>query len=113
MKQMNYLGLLSFLSLLAILGWVTENKGFYGFLGFLAYVQYFWVIPDELFLQNVQKSCTIAFFAEMISLIPLMFFCIMFEDIPAAFGLSFGIGIFVFSIALAVLEWRDQRGAAE
>ena len=68
MKKMNYLGLLSLLSLIAILGWKTGNTGLYGFFGFAYYIRYFWVIPDELFQQNVRKSTTFAFFAEMISL---------------------------------------------
>ena len=74
MKKINYLGMLSLLSLIAILGWKTGNTGLYGFFGFAYYIRYFWIIPDELFQQNVQKSATFAFFAEMIFLFRLCLF---------------------------------------
>ena len=62
MKKMNYLGLLSLLSLIAILGWQTGNTGLYGFFGFAYYIRYFWVIPDELFQENVRKPFAIRVF---------------------------------------------------
>lgn len=57
-KKFNYLGLLSLLSLVSLLGRITENTGLYGFLGFIYFIRYFWIIPDEFFRQNVQKSAT-------------------------------------------------------
>jgi hypothetical protein len=113
MKKINYLVFLSLLSLIAILGWTTGNAGLYGFLGFLYYVRYFWVIPDELFQLNVQKSSTLALMTEMISLIPFMFICSTIYNvsaaIPMAFGLSFAVAIFVFTFALIFLEWKEER----
>lgn len=115
MKKINYLGLLSLLSLIAVLGWKTDETGLYGFLGFLYYVRYFWVIPDELFLSNVKKTATLAFFVEMLSLILFMFICSFLyninQAIPMAFGLSFATSIIVFSIALVVYEWKERKGA--
>ena len=112
MKKINYLGLLSLLSLIAILGWKTGNTGLYGF-----YIRYFWVIPDELFQQNVRKSATFAFFAEMISLVPFMFICATLYDIssaiPMAFGLSFATAILMFTVVLMIQEWKERKGAQE
>ena len=117
MKKMNYLGLLSLLSLIAILGWQTGNTGLYGFFGSAYYIRYFWVIPDELFQENVRKSATFAFFAEMISLVPLMFICATLYDIssaiPMAFGLSFAIAILMFTVVLMIQEWEERKGAQE
>ena len=117
MKKMNYLGLLSLLFLIAILGWKTGNTGLYGFFGFAYYIRYFWVIPDELFQQNVQKSTTFAFFAEMISLVPFMFICATLYDsssaIPMAFGLSFATAILTFTVVLMIQEWKERKGAQE
>ncbi len=117
MKRINYLGLLSLLSLIAVLGWKTGNTGLYGFFGFSYYIRYFWVIPDELFQQNVRKSATFAFFAEMISLVPFMFICaslyVISSAIPMAFGLSFAIAILVFTVALMIQEWKERKGAQE
>ncbi len=115
MKKINYLGLLSLLSLIAVLGWKTEETGLYGFLGFLYYARYFWVIPDELFLSNVKKTATLAFFTEMMTLILFMFVCTNFynasQAIPMSFGLSFAVSIIVFSITLVVYEWKERKGA--
>lgn len=114
-RKINYLGFLSLLSLIAVLGWTTKNIGFYGFFGFLYYVRYFWVIPDELFILHVQKSATAALFFELISLVPFLFLCTAVYTIskatPIAFGLSFGVAIAVFSVALVIYEWKERRGA--
>ena len=96
--KINCLGFLSLLSLIALLGWSTGNEGLYGFFGFAYYLRYFWVLPDELFRQNLQKAATCAFLTELLALVPFMF-------------LSFAAAILVFTIALLVLEWREQRGA--
>ena len=74
MKKINYLGMLSLLSLIAILGWKTGNTGLYGFFGFAYYIRYFWIIPDELFQQNVQKSATFAFYVYLFNALRYFFF---------------------------------------
>ena len=65
-KKFNYLGLLSLLSLVSLLGRITENTGLYGFLGFIYFIRYFWIIPDEFFRQNVQKSATSVSYTHLI-----------------------------------------------
>lgn len=114
--RVNGLGFLSLLALIAILGWYTENKGLYGFFGFVYYIRYFWVIPDELFRQNVQKAAVFAFMSEMILLVPFMFVCTFLygavRAVPAAFALGFAVTAFAFTIALVFWEWREQKGAA-
>ena len=111
-RKVNYLGFLSLLALISVLGLRTENTGLFGFFGFAYYLRYFWVVPDEFFLLNVQKAATFAFMAEMLSLVPCMFACIcVYGAVRAAFGLSFAVAILAFTMALAVLEWRERRGA--
>lgn len=114
MKKMNYLGFLSLLSLIALLGLKTNNTGLYGFFGFAYYFRYFFVIPDELFLLNVRKSSTTAFLLELVSLVPFMFFThiapMVNNPIPTAFALSFTLSVFVFTIYLVLLEYRESRG---
>lgn len=117
MKKINFLGFLSLLSLIAILGLVSDNTGLYGFFGFIYFIRYFWVIPDELFLLNVQKSATIAFMLGMISLVPAMFTCSVIYNIsaaePAAFALSFIVSAFSFTFSLIGMEWKERKGASE
>ncbi|WP_026895971.1 DUF3796 domain-containing protein [Clostridiisalibacter paucivorans] len=113
MKKFNYLGLLSLLSLIGFLGWKTGDISLYGFFGFGYYIRYFFIIPDELFELNVRKAATSAFLCQMISLVLFMFLgYFVYLDaraIPFAFGLSFATAIFVFSIYLMVLEYRESR----
>lgn len=117
MKRINYLGFLSLLSLIAILGWKSENTGLFGFFGFIYFIRYFWVIPDELFLVNVQKSATIAFLLGMISLVPFMFICSVIYNISAAIPMAFALGFVIsaisFTFSLVLTEWKEQRGASE
>lgn len=116
-KRINYLGFLSFLALIAVLGYCTENTGLYGFLGFLYYIRYFRVIPDELFRQNTQKAATVAWISELLILVPLMFICNAVYDpskaIRTAFGLSFAVAIFIFTIVLMILEYKESAGIAD
>lgn len=113
----NYLGLLSLLALISVLGWFTGNDGLYGFFGFFYYIRYFWVIPDELFQFNVRRAATFAFFVELLSLIPFMYVLTYLYDsqkaIPMAFGLSFAIGIFTFTIYLLILEMKENKGGID
>ena len=73
MRRFNPLGLLALLSIIAVLGFLTDNKGWFGFFGFFYYIRYFWVLPDEFFLENVRKTATLAFFASLLSLIVYVF----------------------------------------
>ena len=120
MKRFNMLGLLSLLALVAVLGFVSDNKGWFGFLGFLGflyYLRYFRVIPDEFFLENVRKTATLSFFTGMLSLVIYIFACSLLygtaQAAPMAFALSFATSVIVFSIALTICEWREQKGALE
>lgn len=117
MKKINYLGFLSLLSLIAILGFQNKNTGLYGFFGFVYFIRYFWIIPDELFLLNVQKSSTIAFMSGMISLIPSMFICALLYNvsaaIPTAFAMCFVVSALAFTISMMIVEYKEQKGAQE
>ena len=59
---------------------------------------------------------TAALFAEFLCLVPLTYAFVLFGDrsraLAQAFGLSFAAAIFVFTVAMQVLEWREQRGLA-
>lgn len=113
--RINYLGFLSLLALIGFLGWRTDNAGLYGFWGFAYYLRYFWVIPDEYFRLNVHKAATLAFMSEMISLVLFMLICTYIygaaNAVRTALGSSYAVAIFVFTIALAVLEWKERNGA--
>lgn len=110
-KQINYLGFVSLLSLLALLGF-GGNRGFFGFLGFLAYARYFSILPDELFMENLRKSCTAAAMAQLMSLLPLVFGFYMFmgdKGTGFAFGAAFVVFLIVFSVVLVYYELKESK----
>ena len=115
-KPVNALGFLSLVALLGFLYFPTKNAGLLGFFGFAGYARYFSVQPDGLFQRNVRRAATAALFAEFLCLVPLTYAFVLFGDVSRAlaraFGLSFAAAIFVFTITMLVLEWREQRGLA-
>ncbi len=112
----NKLGLFSLLALLGVLGLATENKGVLGFFGFAFYLGYFWVLPDELFRQNVRKAATAAFFFQMLSLLPICLGAVLLglkgsRIAGVAFASSFAVGVILFSLYLTWMEWQEKRCA--
>lgn len=113
MKKRNALGWMGFVSLLAILGFLTENKGYFGFLGFVYYFRYFKVVADELFLENIQKSATIAFFCGLIAtllLIPIKIFIATELGSEVVFAAGFVVSLLIFTMQLTYREYKEQSG---
>ena len=109
----NKLGYLSLLALLAALGFLTDNKGYLAFLGFLYYIRYFFIIPDELFVANVQKAATPAFFTGIASsAITIILKALIHNDkiLPFGMGLGMAMSIFVFTFILTAREIKENEG---
>ncbi|HWQ78501.1 MAG TPA: DUF3796 domain-containing protein [Anaerovoracaceae bacterium] len=110
--KLNKLGLLSLLALIGILGLTSENKALLGFFGFACYFRYFFVTPDEMFLQNVRKAASLGFFSGVAA---TGIATVLFTLFPSVFlgilvlAACFVISVIFFSIALVVLEYREQR----
>ncbi len=108
----NKLGLLGLLGLLGILGIVTDNRYFLGFFAFLVFVRYFFVIPDELFMQNVRRAATPAFFtcigAQAVTLL-VTAFTKDDDQLITGLALSFSISMMLFIILLVIAEFKEQR----
>ncbi len=110
--RLNKLGFLSVLALLGILGIVTENKPLIGFLSFFYYVRYFFVTPDEMFVQNVRKAASIGFFSGVWAIglsiaIHILFPAFLSSNMTLAS--CYIVSMFCFTIALMVLEVKEQR----
>lgn len=112
--KLNKLGLLSLLALIGILGFTTENKAYLGFFGFLGYVRYFFVTPDELFIQNIRKAASLGFFSGVIAmgigiLLHVLLSSLIKNTAVLALAASYVVSMLSFSIALVVLELREQK----
>ncbi|OQB14499.1 MAG: hypothetical protein BWY15_01008 [Firmicutes bacterium ADurb.Bin193] len=90
---------------------VTDNPGFYGFYGFFGFISFFRIIPDEMFVQNVNKAAKNAFFAGLF-IYPVIIVAGAFTSIPEmfAFGFAanFAIQLLIFSISLAIYEKKGS-----
>ncbi|MHB8062465.1 MAG: DUF3796 domain-containing protein [Ruminiclostridium sp.] len=108
----NKLGYLGLLGLLGILGIITDNRDFLGFFGFFIFFRYFTVIPDELFIDNVRKATTPAFFISiLIEAISIVIAVISKEKMILLIGFltSFIVSLFVFLIILSIYEFKESR----
>lgn len=112
LRQINYMGFLSLLALIPVICWKTGNHGLWGFFGYLYYLKYFWVIPDEMFILQVQKAATISCLTGIISLVPLMVLCSFFfqgrEAVSVPIGLSFAVIVFLFGTSFAIFEAKGE-----
>lgn len=108
-NPLGYLGLLGFIG---ITGIVTDNKFFLAFFAFFVFFRYFFVIPDELFRQNVRRAATPAYFtgaAIQAVTVALTAFTKDESQLIAGLTLSFSIAMFVFIILLVIAEFKEQR----
>jgi hypothetical protein len=96
---------------LGFLGLFTAQRGYLGFFGFLYYIRYFFVIPDELFRENVQKAATPAFFIGLTACAAAIGARTLLND-PGltlmGFGIAMALSIFVFTVILIRCEIRES-----
>lgn len=108
--SINKLGFLALLTLLGFFGFFT-TAGMFGFFGFAYYARYFFVVPDELFEQNVRKSAAYGFFSGIAATAILMAAHLLF---PAAISGSIALAacfvasVAVFTLTLGFLEGRER-----
>ncbi len=110
--KLNKLGLLSILSLVGFLGLTTGNKALFGFFGFVAYIRYFFVTPDEMFLQNVRSAASVGFFSGIAATggaFVLHTFAPSVVTGSIVLATCFVVSIICFSVTLITFEFREQR----
>lgn len=109
--KINKLGFLSFLSFLGLFGVITGKNELLGFWGFAVYFRYFFVKPDELFVENVRKAASIGFFSG----IAATAICIVIHMLSPtlisshmALASCFIVSIVFFTIVLVTLEVKEM-----
>lgn len=109
----NKLAFLSLLGFLGIIGFLTENKFMFAFFAYFVFARYFFVRPDELFKQNVQKAATPAFFtglAMQALTISVTAFTSDTRQLIIGLSLSFSVPTMLFILILVVREFRELKG---
>ena len=112
MKLKNPLGYLGLLGFIGIIGIITEGRLFLAFFAFFVFFRYFFVIPDELFWQNLRRAAAPAFFtgtAVQAATVAVTAFTKDHAQLITGLSLSFSISIAVFIILIVIAEFKEQR----
>lgn len=109
----NKLGYLGFLGLLGFVGLFAHNYVYCALFVFLYFLRFFWVIPDELFQENIRKAATPAFFLSMIIYAftaALTAFHVSTFVYIIGLVLGFALPFVLFAILLTVFEYKENAG---
>lgn len=108
-------GLIGLFSVIGIMGLITKNASLYPFLAFAVFFEYLFVEPDEMFVENMRKAASWAFYTELV--ITALITCILVIPSPETAllkgaGAGFGIALVVFCLTTAYFDWKDLRGVS-
>ena len=110
----NKYGFIGFISLLGLIGVFNGNKDFYAFITFAIFFKYFFVTPDEMFIENMRKAASWAFFSgQAITVIITLAHTITktkYDALTMGITLGWSISIIVFCLSTIYFEWKDSRG---
>lgn len=109
----NKFGLIGLVSLLGFWGLHTGEQLFIAFFAFALFFEYLFVIPDELFVENMRKAAMWAFFSNLtITVLATMVISTLDINMSNAFqaGCTFGFsaGIIIFCCSTSFLEWKEK-----
>lgn len=117
MKSKHHLyGLLGLLSLLGFIGVFTEDKVFLTFFAFAVEFQYFFIKPDEMLEQYMNKSAARGFFCGMITtaVIAVLMFFVAGQSGEKAFligvCLGWAVSIVVYALSSAYYGFKETWG---
>lgn len=111
----NKYGFIGLLSLLGFIGLFGDEPLFLSFFAFIIFFEYFWVQPDEFFVETIRKCATYAFFANLLitagSTFVFSYFKISSNPLASGTALGFGIAIAVFAFMTFIMELKSRLGA--
>ena len=111
-------GLLGLLSLVGVAGVIAHSPSLYPFFAFALFFEYFFVAPDEMFIENMRKAAAWAFYASVAVTTCITCCCIFTAQDPntallKGIGAGFGVSLMLFSFAAAWFDWKDRRGVTD
>lgn len=111
----NWYGCIGFLSLLGFWGILGEEPLFLCFFAFALFFEYFWVNPDEMFIENIRKCATFAFVSNLLittsTTLILSHFNLSSNPLAAGTALGFGVSIAIFAFSTFIMEIRERLNA--
>ena len=113
----NKYGYIGFVSLLGLWGLYANEPLFLSFFAFVIFFGYFWITPDEMFIDTLKKCATIAFFTNItitvISTFVLSYFKLSSNPLAGGAALGFGISIAIFVLLSFFFDLKERSGAKE
>lgn len=110
----NRYGCIGFVSLLGIWGLYAEEPLFLSFFAFVVFFEYFWVMPDEMFLDTMKKCAAAAFFSNLFVTVTAAFVLSHFglggNPLAGGAALGFGVSIAVFALLSFFFDLRERSG---
>lgn len=108
-------GLIGLFSVIGFMGFATRNTSLYPFLAFVIFFEYLFVEPDEMFVDNMRKAASWAFYTELV--ITALITCVAMipfteTALQKGAGAGFGIALVVFCLTTAYFDWKDRRGVS-
>lgn len=108
----NKYGFIGFISLLGFWGLIGKEPLFLSFFVFVIFFEYFWITPDEMFIETMRKCATIAFFTNLAvtsaGTLVLSHFEISRNPLAGGTALGFGISIAVFALLTFAMELKER-----
>lgn len=107
----NKLGYVGFLGLLGIAGFFAHNYVYFALFAFLYYLRYFWVIPDELFKENIRRAALPSFFTSMVLYaVTVALTAFRISTLIFVIGLvaGFMVPLILFTILLVFFEMKES-----
>ena len=107
----NWYGCIGFVSLLGVWGLIGSEPLFLSFFAFALFFEYFWVTPDEMFVDTIKRCASWAFFANLFITTAATFALSYFKmsSNPLAAGNIIRIWYFNSDICFFYLCFRNQR----
>lgn len=110
-------GLIGFFSLIGLIGFYSHNPIYFPFLAFALFFEYFFVKTDEMFITNMRKAASWAFYANLaVTTLVTCYFAFVENKADIALtkgvGFGFGIAIMIFSFVTVWFDWKDRRGVS-
>lgn len=92
-----------------------EESVFLFFFAFAVFFEYFWIRPDELFVETIRKCGNFGFFTNLavtvVSTIVFRYFNLTDNPLAAGTALGFGISIAAFAFMTFAMELKQRIGA--
>lgn len=110
-------GLIGFFSLIGLIGFYTNNPIYFPFLAFALFFEYFFVETDEMFITNMRKAASWAFYTNLAITTLATGYLVFVENqadiaLTKGVGLGFGVAIMIFSFVTAWFDWKDRHGVS-